>query len=108
MPKIFDRNKIISLYDNHNIFVLPSYTEGAPKVILESLVRKRPIIIFKDIKHIKLNFKGIFVCDREPKSFRNKIFYILSNYLEIQRQMSKNLIPTKKNFQNKLLKILND
>ena len=37
-----------------------------------------------------------------------KFFYILSNYLEIQRQMSKNLIPTKKNFQNKLLKILND
>ena len=32
--------KIINLYDNHNIFILPSYTEGSPKVILESLARK--------------------------------------------------------------------
>ena len=46
--------KIINLYDSHNIFILPSYTEGSPKVILESLVRKKPIIL-----HSKILLKSI-------------------------------------------------
>jgi|TARA_B110000444_G_scaffold254186_1_gene286260 glycosyltransferase involved in cell wall biosynthesis len=45
--------KIISFYDKCNIFVLLSYTEGAPKVIFESLAQHRPIIVFEEIKHVK-------------------------------------------------------
>ena len=45
--------KIIKCYDGCNIFVLPSFTEGAPKVILESLARLRPVIVFDEIKHVK-------------------------------------------------------
>ena len=39
---------LINFYDDHNIFILPSYTEGHPMTLLESLSRLRPVIIFKD------------------------------------------------------------
>ena len=107
LNEITDKKKIIELYDAHNIFILPSYTEGAPKVILESLVRKIPVIIFKEIKHVKLNFKGIFVCDRNILSLEKNIKFIIKNYNKIQLEMKKNNLPTKKNFQKQLLKILN-
>ena len=107
LNEITDKIKIIELYDAHNIFILPSYTEGAPKVILESLVRKIPVIIFKEIKHVKLNFKGIFVCDRNIFSLEKNIKFIIKNYNKIQLEMKKNNLPTKKNFQKQLLKIIN-
>jgi len=46
---IYDSQKLIDIYDSHNIIVLPSYTEGEPHVLDECLVRYRPIIIFEDI-----------------------------------------------------------
>ena len=88
-----------------NIFVLPSYTEGAPKVILESLARYRPIIVFDEIKHVKENFRGIFVCRRQTKDFTNKVRYIMKNYKYIIKEIKKNKIHTKKQFQNELSEI---
>ena len=32
--QIYEINELIKTYDSHNIFILPSFTEGAPKVIL--------------------------------------------------------------------------
>ena len=97
---------IINCYDECNIFVLPSYTEGSPKVILESLARHRPVIVFKDIKHVKKNFRGVFVCKRNTKDFLNNIQFILSNYSKIIKKIKKNKIVTKKDFQNELSKII--
>ena len=37
------------MYDAHNIFILPSFTEAHPKVVDESLARMRPVIIFEDV-----------------------------------------------------------
>ena len=108
LNEISNKKKLIDLYDNHNIFILPSYTEGSPKVILESLARLRPVIVFKDIKHVKFNFRGVYVCERNVKSLKNIIKYILKNYKEIQIDMKKNNLKTKKSSQNNLLKILND
>ena len=107
LNEVAEKKRLIKLYDSHNIFILPSYTEGAPKVILESLARKRPVIIFKEIKHVKLNFKGIFVCDRNIFSLEKNIKFIIKNYNKIQLEMTKNNLPTKKNFQKQLLKIIN-
>jgi len=98
--------KIINCYDSSNIFILPSYTEGAPKVILESLIRYRPVIVFEDIKHVKKDFNGIFVCKRNSKSFIKKISYILNNYYQIINEIKKNKIFTKKYFHNQLDKIV--
>ena len=98
--------KVINFYNSCNIFVLPSFTEGSPKVLLESLSRLRPVIIFNDIRHVKKNFKGIFLCRRNPKDFNKKINHILNNYNKITKQLKKNKIHTKKEFQNDLNKII--
>lgn len=106
--QISNQREIIKLYDRHNIFILPSYTEGAPKVLIESLARLRPVIIFNEIKHIKLKFKGIFICNRKSHDLEKKIKYILKNYIKIQKSMKKNILPTKKSFQKELINILDD
>ena len=63
---INETNALINCYDNHNIFILPSFTEAHPKVIDESLARSRPVIIFEEIKHIIQN-----------KNFLSKTVYAL-------------------------------
>ena len=103
--EVYSIGSIITFYDECNIFVLPSYTEGSPKVILESLVRHRPVIVFEEIKHVKKNFKGVFVCKRNTKDFLNKINFILNNYNQINKEIKKEKIFTKKDFQKQLSKI---
>lgn len=93
-----DELKLIKFYDNHNIFVLPSFTEGHPMVLLEALARQRPVIIFKDIENIVGNLKGIFVAERSANSFFEITNYIKVNYEKIQLEMRNNLLPTKKQF----------
>lgn len=105
-PQIFNIRKIINTYDLCDIFILPSYTESAPKVIWESLSRLRPVIIFKDIAHVAKSKKGVYVCERNASSIHNKINFIKKNYSNIQKKIKKNIFPTKKKFQNDLLEIV--
>ena len=104
--KISSERDIIRLYDNNDIFVLPSYTEGCPKVMHESISRMKPMIIFDEISHIKNMYKGIFCCKRNIIDFQKKIKYISKNYKLIQQQMKKNKIFTKKEFQKNILKLV--
>ena len=90
--------KLIELYDNHNIFILPSFTEGHPMVLLESLARLRPVIIFEEISHVVGSKKGIFIAKRNSQSLLEKIEYIESNYIKIQEDMKNNNLPLKKDF----------
>ena len=93
---IADLQSLIDIYDEHNIMILPSYTEATPYVVDESLSRKRPVIIFEDIDYIVRDKKGIFVTKRDIDSFLKTTKYIMENYLEIQKNMEKNILPTKK------------
>ncbi len=97
-------NKLIKIYDTSRIFILPSYIEGFPKVISESLARSKPIIIFDDIKYVIHGRKGIFVCKRNERSLRKTINYIFKNYAKIQKKIKKNYFYTKNNFKTELLK----
>ena len=63
-----NEDNLIKFYDDHNIFILPSFTEGHPMALLEALARLRPVIIFKEIDHVLGNKKGIFVVSRNTKS----------------------------------------
>ena len=90
-----NEQKLIQIYDKHNIFVLPSFTEGHPMVLLEALSRLRPVIIFPEIEHVVGNKKGIFVAERNYKSFAERVDYIIKNYTHIQSEMKKNDLPTK-------------
>ena len=96
-----NEQNLIKFYDDHDIFVLPSYTEGHPMALLEALSRLRPVIIFKDIDHVVGNKKGIFIADRNSISFFEKINYIKKNYLNIQQEMKMNKLPTKEEFLSK-------
>ena len=102
----FDASELIKIYDNHNIFILPSFTEAHPKVIDESLARIRPVIIFEKIKHIIQNKKGIFVSKRNVKSLLETIDFIMRNYANIQESMNKNKLPTKQEFISQMSNIL--
>jgi glycosyltransferase involved in cell wall biosynthesis len=99
---------LIDLYDSSRIFILPSYTEGFPKVISEALARLKPIIIFEEIKHVVYGRKGIFVCKRNEKNIRETINYILKNYKEIQKKIIENKFYTKNDFKTELLNTIKD
>ena len=64
----------------------------------EALARNRPVIIFEDIAYIVRDKKGIFISKRDVNSFLETAKYILDNYLEIQKKMEKNVLPTKKRY----------
>ena len=97
---------LIKTYDNHNITILPSFTEAHPKVVDESLARGRPVIIFEEINHIIQNRQGIFVSKRNAKSLSETIKFIMSNYSNIRKNMEKNILPTKQEFILQMVQIL--
>ena len=97
---------IIKIYDECNILILPSYTEAHPQVLDEALARCRPVIIFKEIEHVKRDRLGVFVCERNFESLNNKINHILNNYQNIFNEIKMNKLPTKKNFINQLKEII--
>ncbi|KPU82110.1 hypothetical protein JI56_03490 [SAR11 cluster bacterium PRT-SC02] len=101
-----DQKKLINFYDECNIFILPSFTEGHPMALLEALSRLRPVIIFKDIEHIIGEKKGIFAVERNEKSLLKILYFIRENYNSIQQEMKKNILPNKKDFINNLSKIV--
>ena len=101
-----EHENMIKTYDEHNIFILPSYTEGHPQVLDESLSRLRPVIIFPEISHVKTNREGIFIAERNSESLSNKIEYIMNNYEAIQKKMLNNKLPTKITFLKEITKII--
>jgi len=106
----FNKNhdSLINIYDNSNIFILPSFTEAHPQVLDESLSRLRPVIIFPEISHVQRNREGVFVVKRNAQSLSNKINFILKRYKSIQKKMLKNRLPTKNLFTEQLKNIIID
>ena len=84
LPTQSNKTKLIKYYDDHNIFVLPSFTEGHPMVLLEALARRRPVVIFDEIKHVIGDKKGIFVTKRNFLSFLGTLNNIKKNYKKIE------------------------
>ena len=107
-PTQSNKTKLIKNYDDHNIFVLPSFTEGHPMVLLEALARRRPVVIFEEIKHVIGDKKGIFVTKRNFLSFLGTLNNIKKNYKKIQKDMKKNKLPTNKEFIDKFIKLIDD
>ena len=71
-------------------------------VILEALARRRPVVIFDDIKHVIGEKKGIFVSKRNFINFLGTLNNIKKNYKKIQKDMKNNKLPTYKDFIEKL------
>ena len=94
---------LINEYDRCDIFILPSYTESHPKVLDEALARRKPVIIFNEIKHIVENRKGVFSIDRNLNKLMLTINFIKKNYIKIVNEISKNALPTKDEFIKSLI-----
>jgi glycosyltransferase involved in cell wall biosynthesis len=103
---ISDQQSLIDTYDNHNILILPSFTEGQPYVIDESLVRRRPVIVFEDIAHTIKERKGIFVSKRTIDSFCETTKHVMQNYNEIQKSIEENKFPLKEDMLKQISDII--
>ena len=101
-----DVSGLIKIYDNHNITILPSFTEAHPKVVDESLARLRPVIVFEEINHIIQDRQGLFVSKRNVAALSETIKFIMNNYSNIQENMKKNKLPTKQEFISQFTQIL--
>ena len=101
-----DVSELIKIYDNHNITILPSFTEAHPKVVDESLARLRPVIVFEEINHIIQDRQGLFVSKRNAAALSETIKFIMNNYSNIQENMKKNKLPTKQEFISQFTQIL--
>ena len=103
-----NKEKLIKFYDDHDIFILPSFTEGHPMALLEALARRRPVIIFDEIKHVIGDNKGIFVSKRNYESLLETINNIKNNYQTIQEEMKQNNLPTNKEFIKQMANIISN
>jgi len=99
-------DEIIKFYDEHRVFILPSYTEAHPQVLDEALARNIPVIIFEEISHVIRDRKGVFISKRNIKSLQEVVDYINKNYQDIQREIKLNILPTKKQFIEELKNII--
>jgi len=104
---VSNRKLLMDMYDNHNILILPSYTEGQPYVVDESLARRRPVLIFEDIKHIIKGRKGIFVSERNINSLTKNLKFIMQNYYDIQKEIEKNNFPLEEDMFKQISGIIN-
>jgi len=77
-----EKNQIVKLYQNASIFVLPSYHEGLPGVLLEAMSCGLPIIA-TDVRGnrdlITDGKNGVMVPPREPKKLAKAILMLLKN-----------------------------
>ena len=106
--QVSSEKSLIKFYDNSDIFILPSYTEAFPQVILESFSRLKPVIIFKEIVFLKSIFKhGLFCCYRNQISLEKTIKKIIDNYQKTQISIYENKLYSFKDFQIQMNSILN-
>ena len=103
---ISETESLIKVYDEHNITVLPSFTEGQPLTIDESLSRNRPVIIFEDINYVVKERKGIFISKRNINSFIETTQYVINNYQNIQEDIKKNKFTTKRDMVKQISDII--
>ena len=76
------------------LFVLPTYTEGFPYVIVEAMASGCPIITtpvgaIKEMLTYKGNVQGMLVDPKDSTALREKVMYCLNNYNEVEEMAKK-------------------
>ena len=73
----------------------------------ESLARRRPVLIFEDIKHIIKGRKGIFVSKRNLDALTKTIKLIMQNYYDIQKEIDQNKFPLEEDMFKQIAGVIN-
>lgn len=76
---ISDKNEIISLLDQSDLFVLASRTEGLPRVVIEAMARGLPVIGTRVGGIPELISERLLVEKNSPNALASKIKYIIDN-----------------------------
>ena len=106
LGQISSTQKLINFYNDSDIFILPSYVEAYPQVILESLSRLKPIIVFNEIEYLKKTFSfGLINCERNINDFEKTLKKTIHDYNKIQREILKKEVYSLKNFELNMKKI---
>ena len=104
--QVSSTQELIKFYNDTDIFILPSYVEAYPQVILESLSRLKPIIVFNEIKYLKKTFSfGLVSCERNINDFEKTLKKTIHDYNKIQREILKKEVYSLKNFELNMKKI---
>ena len=67
-------------------------------VLLEALARRRPVVIFEEIRHVIGEKQGIYVSKRNFVSLLGTLNKIKKNQRKIQKDMKKNKLPLYKDY----------
>tara|TARA_B100001093_G_scaffold451039_1_gene458201 strand:- start:784 stop:1824 length:1041 start_codon:yes stop_codon:yes gene_type:complete len=107
--QVSSTKKLINFLDKSDIFILPSYVEAYPQVILESLSRLKPVLVFNEIKYLKKTFSfGLYNCERSSYHFEKNLKKMINNYKKIQMGILKRQIYSLKNFELTMNNIFKD
>ena len=95
---IFDEQAIKSFFMNSNLYVLPTYHEGFPRTLYESMIFGTPILttFVGGISSVMINrYNCIEIEPQSIKSITDGVIYAVSNY-SVMQQYAKNGISTVK------------
>lgn len=89
---VSDEAKLADIYNTADIFVLPSFSEGFPMVLLEASAAGLPMVV-SDLECFKVliqdNYNGVFTRKRDELDLAEKIIFLLKDD-NIQKNISRN------------------
>lgn len=113
---MMDHSKISEFYDSLDVYVHPSYTEGLPRVVAESISRGCPSLVsraggtpelvnencihdIKDAKKLALDLEALY---NDKELYRN---IAVENFNNAKSYYAENLLPIRLEFYNKFFRL---
>lgn len=87
-----DKNKLIQLYQNATIYILPSHYEGLPTVLLEAMSCGLPVVataVSGNLEVVSSGKNGILVPQKSPKEMADAISMLLDDD-KMRKELGKN------------------
>ncbi len=89
---ISEKEKMITLLDKADIFVLASRTEGLPRVVIEAMARGLPVIATRVGGIPELISEEFLINKNDPEALARKIKFLIANPKVAKIESEKNLV----------------